>query len=255
MRARLSIGMAFLLAATTSSGCVRSGAVEFERLSLGSVCYGMCAYVLPLRLPRVTVYEDGRVLTTKVQTQGSFRTILLEGRVSREAMKRLQELTHAADLPDDETQADFEGVEGFADGGGSIFSGVAKKPFRVEAPHLSDGTGMTDRRKALLSLKKELESAGQSASTPVPAPRSALVAYRRAQAGGQPWRGPSLAGLPADWQGRRCVVLQGKALDRVAAAVRYEGFGTLVTEAREGFTVLLRPLLPHESTCEDILTP
>ena len=73
---------------------------------------------------------------------------------------------------------------------------------------------------------------------------------------GRTWPGPELPGRPLPGRDAvGCTVVTGAGADRIRAAARDANVATPWTWNHRRWQVILRPLLPDESTCADLLPP
>jgi hypothetical protein len=130
-------------------------------------------------------------------------------------------------------------------------------------PEGDDG-GLTDRqtaaREPLSDLVDELVAAASGGEQPYRPDAVAAVAGEYAPPGTEPgpedvaWPGPPLAGAPLDGGlGLTCVTARGDAADAVLDAAASANATTPWTDAEGNrWSLVLRPLLPDETGCEDL---
>nr|MDT0659270.1 hypothetical protein [Micromonospora sp. DSM 115978] len=227
------------------------------------------------RLPAVSVYGDGRVIT-----QGP-TTLVYPG----PALPNLQVGTiSAAEVENLVVQARAVGVGSASDLGTPPVTDVPTTRFAVlgdkgvetlEVYALTEGadeSGLTaDQRAAREKLREFAESltsdsgplgggvAGEESQPYVP---TAVAAIAEPWVGGgdidaQPevaWPGPELPGAPlgsADL-GLGCVTVTGDEASKLLSAAEQANAATPWTSAGKQWTVTLRPLLPDETDCADL---
>jgi hypothetical protein len=130
-------------------------------------------------------------------------------------------------------------------------------------PEGDDG-GLTDRqaaaRKPLQALVDELIAAGTGGEQPYEPDAVAAVVSEYLDPDVLPeaedvaWPGPPLPGEPLDeGLGLTCVTARGEAADAVLEAAATANASTPWTDAEGNrWSLVLRPLLPHETGCEDL---
>ncbi|WP_104525007.1 hypothetical protein [Blastococcus atacamensis] len=236
--------------------------------------YVPAAYAVA-RLPTVTVYSDGRVLTRApgpAQFPEPAITALQVHRVDREGLRELVELAVEAgvtesgdlgapsvtDLPDTR----FELHAGAHDATRQVYAlGIGSGPDRDGryglTPEQADARERLSRLiEQVQDLPTGLEAGEVSGPEPYAADAVAAVASEYVepvddQPRDQAWPGPPLgAGDPGVAE---CVLVTGDQVSTVLAAAASATDRTPWTTADgRRWSVLLRPLLPHESGCDDL---
>ncbi|MDG4831571.1 hypothetical protein O7627_20025 [Solwaraspora sp. WMMD1047] len=230
--------------------------------------------VVATRLPAVSVYGDGRVIT-----QGP-TTLIFPG----PALPNLQVGTiSAAELENLVVQARAVGVGSASDLGTPPVADVTTTRFTVrgdkgvetlEVYALSEATadsGLTaDQQAAREKLREFAESltsdsgplggvTGEESRPYVPTAIAAVAEpwVAAGDVGEQPeltWPGPELPGAPlgnADL-GLGCVTVTGDEASKLLSAAEQANAATPWTSAGKRWTVTLRPLLPDETDCADL---
>jgi hypothetical protein len=224
------------------------------------------------RLPLVSVYADGRVITEGPVAAIYPGPALPNLQVAHVEPEKVQELAQQA-LDAGVGRDDDYGMAGIADAPSTRFTVVtADGPEVSEVPALADGpltsdaadgSGLTEEqiagRARLQALLQDITAAGGAASEPyVPTTVVAVVGPDLAP-GATPkdvatWPGPPLPGDQlSPWLELYCVAAEGEAADAVLEAAA-KATGETVWKNPDGgrWSVTLRPLLPHETGCGDL---
>ena len=227
------------------------------------------------RLPLVSVYADGRVLTQGPVIAIAPPPALPNLQVARVDPARVPELVERA-LAAGVGQDVDHGRPALADAPSTLFMVVADGETHVtEVYALTEGlfgdpaaAGLTEEqatgRARLQALLEQLTALGSpDGESYVPEAVAAVVTpYAEADLAmpEQPevaWPGPPLPGEPLDARlGLSCVTARGEAAQAVLDAAA--GANTMTpwtTDDGSRWAVVLRPLLPHESSCADLSRP
>lgn len=222
------------------------------------------------RLPLVSVYADGRVITEGPVIAihpGPALPNLQVGQVSPERVEDLVQLALDAGVGRD---GDY-GTPAVTDAPSTRITVITADGTQtsevyglMEGPALEgDDRGLTDRqtaaRASLTELVEELTAAGGTATEPyVPDAVAAVVDYTP-PAGGTPddvatWPGPPLPGdALRTGTDLRCVTAEGESADAVLEAAADATVETVWQNPDGGrWALSLRPLLPHETGCADL---
>ncbi|RBY87209.1 hypothetical protein DQ244_17980 [Blastococcus sp. TBT05-19] len=238
-------------------------------LQIGEVGgYVPATYALA-RLPAVTVYSDGRVVTRAPGPARFPEPALPALQVHRVDPGGLQELVGLAvqagvtetgdlgspsvtDLPDTR----FELRAGLDSATRQVYAlGIGSGPdadgrYGLTPGQVADRERLSRLVEQLLDLPGTLGPDGVEGPEPYAVRSVAAVAAELVEPGptARPWPGP-----PLDVAGVGCVLVPedqvGPVLDAAASATDHTPWTT--ADGRR-WTVLLRPLLPHESGCEDL---
>ena len=221
--------------------------------------------------PIISVYGDGRVITvgpTPAIFPGPALPSLLIQQIPTSDVRRLADRARTAGVG---SNADL-GQPGVADAGSMRFtlltdSGVVQTTAYAlgdfgDDPNLN--SAQRAARQALQQLVDDLHDLGKVlGSAPAPAPYTPTAVAAIAQE----WRDPGDPGLPTPppvaWpgpalpgqsvlQGLGCAIATGASADAVLAAAAHANTRTPWTFGGRRWTVTLRPLLPDESTCQDL---
>lgn len=246
-------------------------AAVFQMTAIGG--FGMPS-ALASRIPSVSVYGDGRVIS-----EGP-TTLIYPG----PALPNLQ--VHPIDPEDVSTlleSARAAGVDGAVDFGTPTLADAPTTRFtvrgangteQIDVPALTeagdDAPGLTaDQRAARTRLRAFVTSLtsdsgplaptqGDSAQPYVPTMLAGIAEpYTDPEGLGQPevaWPGPTLPGEPlgAD-TGPGCVTVTGDALQTLLAAAAETTAAAPWTSDGKSWMVQLRPLLPDETNCGDLV--
>lgn len=229
--------------------------------------------VIPTRLPLLSVYSDGRVITQAPQIE-IFPPPALPGlevrRISPADARRLVDLAVAAGVGGN---ADY-GRPGVADVPSTRFTIRTDAGVRTtEVYALGDADGFTGgltpgqiaARRQLWNLMSQLtdlsrtlgpDAVSQSTRYAPTAIAAVSEAWRSSGQPDQPeqvWPGPALPGaLLGGPLELHCVTAEGAAAARVASAAAQANTLTPWRSADDRWTVTLRPLLPDERGCADL---
>jgi hypothetical protein len=231
------------------------------------------ADLLVTRLPLISVYGDGRVVTEGPQIAiypGPALPNVLVQKISAADIDKLVALGVDAGVG---TAADL-GSPPVADAPSTRFAvltGSGLKTTEVMALGEASGNGLTDaqvqaRKKlkayldALTDLPKTLGKGAVSEAQPFePAALAAVSRPWTADSSGvgqQPevaWPGPALPGKPVrEGFEMGCVTVSGDALASTLAAAKKANTATPWTSGGKRWSVTFRPLLPDEASCADL---
>lgn len=235
-------------------------------LMMRRTCYGACAYAEPLDIPAVAIYRDGTVVAA-TRTQGENPRWVLTGTAARLSPTELERLLAQAA----EAGLDAGGVHaagdttGTVDGGGTVFVAhlrgvdtVIEAPWLWSEEEAGRHGGDPRQRRALFTLSGIMDALAKRATTAVEPEGYVVVGDKGVidyTVVRPPWPGRPLDSLLSDsLNGRRCGVVRGADIGRVAAVVDATGFGALVEDRGAKWQLTGRPLLPHEHTCADVAT-
>lgn len=246
-------------------------AVVFQMTSIGG--FGMPS-ALASRIPAISVYGDGRVISegpTILIYPGPALPNLQVHPIAPEAVSTLLESARAA------------GVDGAVDFGTPTIADAQTARFtirgangteQIDVPALTeagDGAyGLTaDQRAARTRLRAFVASLtsdsgllaptkGDSAKPYVPTVVAGVaVPFTDPEGLGQPevaWPGPTLPGEPlGSDNGPGCVTVTGAELQTLLAAAEESTAAAPWTSDGKSWTVQLRPLLPNETSCGDLV--
>lgn len=218
------------------------------------------------RLPMVSVYADGRVITegpTTLIYPGPALPNLQVARITPEEVKQLAAEAGEAGV---ETGTDF-GSPNVADAPSthvSVVTGYGTQSVDVVALNETqpDDSSLTPAnqaaRKTLKTFVDKLTSLGAE-SQPYTPEEVAVIA--------QPWTDPGdgLGGKPVAWPGAQlpgeflnktvaihCLAVSGAEKDTVLEAAGKANQQTAWTSGGKQWSVMFRPLLPDESGCESL---
>jgi hypothetical protein len=258
-------------AATTSPSTARSVPAAADGLVLRAEYTG--GFVSPSattgRLPLVSVYADGRVLSEGPVAAIYPGPALPNVQVTTIDRGKVQGLVDQAMASGVADTSDL-GMPPLADAPSTRFTVVtAAHTYVREAYALSEtpakGAGLTEEQQAARSKLSDLltaltdTSAGQDSAPYAPAGIAALATPWLDRQDGLtqpdvPWPGPALPGEPmGGLPGLHCVTATG---DQAQALLTAAGSATAatpwVTPDGSRWTVTFRPLLPDESSCADL---
>ncbi|MGY1811996.1 hypothetical protein [Blastococcus sp. SYSU D00820] len=221
------------------------------------------------RLPLVSIYSDGRVVTEgpviAIYPGPALPNVLVQ-RIDESAVRALVDRALAAGVAE---TADL-GTPPLADAPNTRFTlRTADQTYVREVYALSDGSdeGLTEEqvagRQALLGLLDALTGAGGDAPAEPYAPGSVAVVTRPwADTDVDPelpqpdvaWPGPALPGEPLSPQlGLGCVTATGPEATAVLQAAAAANARTpWVAADGSRWALTFRPLLPHETGCADL---
>ncbi|MCA2212167.1 hypothetical protein [Jidongwangia harbinensis] len=229
--------------------------------------------MVPGRVPTVSVYGDGRVITQGPQLAIYPGPALPNLQVQQLDPARVADLLERAVAAGVRSGTDF-GRPGVADAPATrVDVRYAGRTYSVAAEALqeaqADDPRLTEAQRAartkLAAFVKELNELPTAPGMPPPQPyRAESVAalarpYTRPADGlpAQPdpvaWPGPALPGEYLTPQLRlACVTATGAQAEQVLAAAAKANAVTPWTSGGDRFTVTFRPLLPDESDCADL---
>lgn len=224
--------------------------------------------VMLTRLPTVTVYGDGRMITegpTVLVYPGPALPNIQVTKLDAEQVKQVVERARAAgvgsagdlgspqvaDVP--ETQFTLRGAVGVEE---TTVEGL-------NAP----GTGLTAEQQAAREKLRDFAAwvpdlALEAGAETQPYRPTAVAAVAEPwvandEAGKQTevaWPGPDLPGTPVGTTGVGCVTVTGDQVPRLLDAAAKATAATPWTSGGKRWTVALRPLLPDETDCGDLLS-
>lgn len=229
---------------------------------------------LAARLPALTVYGDGRVITEGPQIMIYPGPALPNVQVQRVSRKDVAALVDRALEAGVGTQLDF-GEPPVADAAATRFTVLTQVgPQVTEVYALEEAAGaehgLTEEQVAARAAMRDLLAAltdlpatlgadavsdeGQYQPTALAAVVEAWPTA--AEVPGEPeieWPGPELPGEPLNAElGLHCVTVTGTELDAVLAAAADANQTTAWISGGEPYLVTFRPLLPDETTCADL---
>ena len=224
------------------------------------------------RLPLVSVYADGRVITEGPVIAIHPAPALPNLQVAQIDPGRVDDLVQQALDAGVGQDLDY-GRPPIADVPSTRFTVVTDEGTEVTEVYAlqeglfpePDAAGLTDEqvaaRDALQHLLADLTAVGGPTESYEPESVAAVVTpYAEADdaAAQQPevsWPGPPLPGEPLDERlGISCVTASGEAADAVlGAATRANQATPWTSDDGTRWSLLLRPLLPHETGCADLL--
>jgi hypothetical protein len=218
------------------------------------------------RLPVVTVYADGRVITDGPVPLIAPGPALPNLQVQQITPERVRKLTADALAAGVKTGADF-GSPGVADipstritvatgYGTETAEAIALNEAQADDPALTSA-----QKTARAKLKKFVEQLTALDGATEPYRPAEVAGLARAYVAS----GDGLEGKPVDWPGPalpgdaldkdldiRCVSVTGAAKDKVWAAAEKANQQTPWVSGGKQWSVLFRPLLPDESGCESL---
>ncbi|BCJ74292.1 hypothetical protein CS0771_38360 [Catellatospora sp. IY07-71] len=228
------------------------------------------------RLPEISVYADGRVITqgpvTMIYPPAALPNLQVQ-RISTGDVQKLVQLAVAAGVG---KQGVDYGTPQVADLPNARFTvttadGVQRTEVYALMDNMEPAAGLTpaqiDARKKLLDLMKAvtdlpttLGAKAVSASEPYKPVKVAAIATPWQAPGDGTSAGPEIAwpgpALPGASQGEGlnlgCVVAEGKDADAVMSAAAQATSLTPWTSGGKSWTVSIRPLLPDETGCESL---
>ena len=223
------------------------------------------------RLPLVSVYADGRVITEGPVIMIYPAPALPNVQVARIDPARVEELVQRALDAGVGRDVDL-GTPPVADVPSTRFTVVTDSGTEVTEVHaLQEGlfpdpeaAGLTEQQVAARADLQDLLTDLTAVDTPTESYDAASIAavvtaYTEAddavpEQPEVPWPGPPLPGEPLEERlGISCVTARGEAADAVLEAAAGANQATPWTSADGSrWSVLLRPLLPHESGCADL---
>jgi hypothetical protein len=229
--------------------------------------------MLVTRLPLISVYGDGRVITQGPMIMiypGPALPNVLVQKISVSDVDKLAKLGQTAGVG---VPTDY-GTPGVADAPDTKFTVLTAsglKTSQVYALGESNGSGLTDTQiQARAKLKAYLDqltdlpkTLGEDAiSEAKPFEPTALAAVSRpwtpdsSGVGPQPeiaWPGPALPGQPVrPGFDLGCVTVTGQQLTATVAAAEKANTATPWTSGGKRWSVTFRPLLPDEASCSDL---
>jgi hypothetical protein len=228
---------------------------------------------LVTRLPYISVYGDGRVLTEQIVPSmypGPTLSRMDLRHIGETDIRRLLDLAVEAGAADG-GRLDDPLVMDAATTRFTVLTGGGLKHTDVYALSMGDDphdgppvdrearTRLQDLQRALGDLPATLGRGAVGASSPYQPTRLAAIA--------EPWQDPGNTGLPeppeAAWPGPAlvgaslgtnlsCVIAADDQLGPVLSAAGRANTSTPWTYAGQRYTMWFRPLLPEESTCTDL---
>lgn len=255
-RAAIVVGAIMLAASCSDPGAEPPAAVPDPTptvpvLTLVSECFGPCAALQPPALPSVAVYPDGTTVTAQFQ-DGNQLTVR-RGTVSPETVGDLRDLAEAADLKGDGVLPELRIPEdiGIADGGGSVFSlRLGEELATRNVPHLYEELDFNADGLRAKYLRLQQALLALPAGEPWEWSREALLVERidRPPLAAVPeWEGPDFRQQLAATDLGPCAITA--SLGPLTANSTFERQYSLGDEV---WTVVRRPLLPHEESCSDV---
>ncbi|WP_019872444.1 hypothetical protein [Salinispora oceanensis] len=230
-----------------------------------------------VRIPAISVYGDGRVISEGPMTLPWPALPKLQVHsIAPEDVSTLLDSARAAGL---DGAVDF-GTPAVADAPTARFTvRGANDTEQIDVPDLTDWPGFTaDQRAAQTRLRVFVASLtgesgllapakGDSAKPYVPTAVAGITSRSAEGSAGRgdstselvfdinnPWPGPTLPGEPlGSGNGPGCVTVTGDALQTLIAAAAGETTAMPWTSDGESWTVQLRPLLPNETSCGDLV--
>jgi hypothetical protein len=231
------------------------------------------ADLVPGRIPQVSVYGDGRVITQGPQIAVYPGPAMVNLQVQQLDPARVGELVDRAMAAGVRSGADF-GRPGIADAPSTRVDVVhAGRKYTVAVEALSEADAndprLTDAQKAartkLATFVRELTELSTAPGAPAAQPYrpSAVAAIVRPylkpaddvprQPQPMAWPGPALPGESLTPQLKlSCVTATGAEAGRVLAAAAKANANTPWTSGENRFSVTFRPLLPDETGCADL---
>ena len=223
------------------------------------------------RLPVVSVYPDGRVVTEGPVTLGYPGPALPNLQVQRLAPATAEALVDKAVAAGVRNGVDL-GRPPVADVPSTRFTAVTDAGTQtvevLALREVSTGAGLTAAQRAgrarLIAFQDELTTltggAGTATEPYVPVALAAVAQPFVAQdeagispAPAVPWPGPALPGEPlGEGLELGCVTVTGAEVTPVLAAARKANRNTAWTSGGTQWSVSFRPLLPEEAGCEDL---
>lgn len=219
-------------------------------LSTYEYCYGECRALA--RTPQFALYDDGTLVRTGYVDGGDF--FIEAATLSTGEVAELVELGRSAGLSSGLTAS--VGELAGSDGAGTVFiSEVGERTTFVHAPHLHPlyGNIETDEQADLLEFVTELERLGEEQRWQPMAVAWAVFAHRRSSGSAEDvvWTGPSLDLVDVDG----CLVLGSLDEDPVVQGLVESAdatFGLRLISADWSWLASVRPMMPHETDCEDV---
>ncbi len=221
------------------------------------------------RIPQISVYGDGRVITEGPQIAiypGPALPNLQLQQIDPALVDQLVGQALAAGVGN----AGDLGRPGVADVPTTVIEvrtakGVKTASAEALSEAMPDDPQLTEpqrqARAKLAAFVARLNDLGASASRPYPAQAVAALARPYVKPSDdlpeQPaaitWPGPALPGEPmAAGETMSCVTVTGAELDKVLAAAKKANQNTPWTSGGKQYTVTFRPLLPDETGCADL---
>lgn len=250
------LGAIALMAGCSDAGGDPPAAVPDPTPSLPAVtltfeCFGECGFLQPPALPSVAVYPDGTTVTALFE-DGNELT-MRQGAVSTATVAELRDLARAADLEGDGVMPELPLPDDIriADGGGSVFSLRSGADVATRnVPHLydSDDFNSDGLRAKYLQLQQALLALPEGETWDWP--QEALLVERLDRPPGATdpeWEGPDFRQQLEDTPLGQCAITS--SLGPLTANSTFEREFSVDGEM---WTVVRRPLLPHEGTCSDV---
>jgi hypothetical protein len=260
----------------TSPSAPASSRVSADALALRIVSFGGFAGLAPDggRIPMVSVYADGRVITQGPEIAIYPGPALPNLRVRRIAVRDVDRLVARARTAGVGTPTDF-GTPGIADAMSTRFTvngpgGTRTTDVYALSETDAQTSGLTSRQRAARARMRALLDAitdlprtlGAHAVRPDQSYRATAVAAiaRTWTSTGtgidspvRAWPGTALPGQPfGNTTGLTCATSTGAAATRVLTAATSASTATPWSFHGQRWSILLRPLLPDEAGCADL---
>lgn len=220
-------------------------------LTLVFECFGECGALQPPALPSVAVYPNGTTVTAQFE-DGNQLTVR-RGTVSPETVGDLRDIAQAAELEGDGVLPELRIPDdiGIADGGGSVFSLRSGEDVATrDVPHLYEESDFNSDGLRAKYLRLQQALLALPAGEPWEWSQEALLVERLDQppsAADPEWEGPDFRQQLEDTDLGPCAITA--SLGPLTANATFERQYSLGDEA---WTVVRRPLLPHEESCSDV---
>jgi hypothetical protein len=218
-------------------------------------------------MPIISVYGDGRVITTGATPAifpGPAMPSLLIQQIQTSDVRRLAERARAAGVG---SNADL-GQPAVADAGSMRFTLLTDAGLvHTTAYALGDFDDDPNFTAAQRAARQALQDLVDELQRPLPGPAPVPYAPAGVAAIAQPWQDPADPALPNPppiaWpgpalpgqslsEGLGCVLTTGATADAVIAAASRANTRTPWSYGAQRWTLTLRPLLPDETSCEDL---